>query len=1030
MQNLVPQSRASVLGRCRSWLALAPLLCWLALPLGAATVTLDGSQTFQTIDGFGANLFHWNTNELAPVVDALIDQGGMTLFRLVHDHQDWHPPDTNANVLNWKMDWDYYNRLFTTPDFQNQWDLMAYLNHKGITNNLLFCFMTAPTSSPVGQEAYWAEVLTATLLYARNACHLQFTLVEPANEPDRFWLSMSQEMTGLHYLAQCLDANGLSELRFVGPALAGTSLPWIGSWLDDSVVRAKLAHVAVHCYNDNYGGPSSGVYDYLQQSSYPSMNFWMTEYNQWCSSCEGGGSGDNSWSFARGSVHYLLNHLRNGAAGAMIFTGCDTWATYLHYPTGDWSYWGLFAVDNINVTPKTFSPRKGFYGLTQVSRYVRPGARRIALGGTTTPFNLLAFYHPDSGQVVIVGVNPNPATALTATLASLPPVAGFDLYYTSSSVNTNLAGTVPVTNSTFSTTIPADCVFTLVARPSVSVLLTNPPEGTTYAAPATLPLGATASSSLGVITGVAFYAGTTKLGEALVPPYALTWNDVPPGTYALTAWATNSLGHTGASPAVHVTVVGPPTQVLVSPASVLVPPYGTQQFTATVTDVAGTPVSPQPLVNWSVETGGSIDSNGLFTAGGIPGGPFTVTAASGALSGAALVSIATNGTPFLPLQPTRFVRAGTLLVVTNAAIADSLVNRLVTNLFAFAYANRASLLADGWNFLAAINGASRNTEITNPATGPAVVYNAAGPLTIPCDQGDLWGSLNNSRNSLFRSLPADWLSIQLSCAFAPTANYQQAHLTLYQDDDNYLELGLGYNSNTGGKTFSFTRESAGAPTTLLNLPTSATDAWFRLDRSPGNGALSGFYSLDGLNWTPMVNTTSSLLNPRLAIWTGSAYAAYASGMPSLVVRRASIVASNAVPRTLTYSLLNPPSGATIDTNGIISWLPTLAQVGTNILTTRVVDNGSPPLVLTNSFTVVVTPPPPFHILSVAVSNDVVRLTWESESGQAYRLQYKHALEETSWQELQPDIVAAGPRTIASNHIGTATSGYYRIRLLP
>jgi hypothetical protein len=64
--------------------------------------------------------------------------------------------------------------------------------------------------------------------------------------------------------------------------------------------------------------------------------------------------------------------------------------------------------------------------------------------------------------------------------------------------------------------------------------------------------------------------------------------------------------------------------------------------------------------------------------------------------------------------------------------------------------------------------------------------------------------------------------------------------------------------------------------------------------------------------------------------------------------------SSTPPSGLTYSLLNPPSGAVIDTNGIITWTPSEAQgPSTNVITTAVTDNGSPPLSATNSFTVTV-----------------------------------------------------------------------------
>ena len=52
--------------------------------LGAATVTFDGGVTYQVIDGFGADINHrsWTNDELKPVIDGLVDQAGMTLFRV------------------------------------------------------------------------------------------------------------------------------------------------------------------------------------------------------------------------------------------------------------------------------------------------------------------------------------------------------------------------------------------------------------------------------------------------------------------------------------------------------------------------------------------------------------------------------------------------------------------------------------------------------------------------------------------------------------------------------------------------------------------------------------------------------------------------------------------------------------------------------------------------------------------------------------------------------------------------------------
>jgi uncharacterized repeat protein (TIGR01451 family) len=58
---------------------------------------------------------------------------------------------------------------------------------------------------------------------------------------------------------------------------------------------------------------------------------------------------------------------------------------------------------------------------------------------------------------------------------------------------------------------------------------------------------------------------------------------------------------------------------------------------------------------------------------------------------------------------------------------------------------------------------------------------------------------------------------------------------------------------------------------------------------------------------------------------------------------------------LSYQLLEAPSGAQIDTNGVITWTPSEPQgPSTNTFTTVVTDNGAPQLSATNSFLVLVT----------------------------------------------------------------------------
>jgi O-glycosyl hydrolase len=459
--------------------------------LRAAAVTFNGTVTNQVIDGFGVNANHrsWNNDELKPVLDALIDQAGMTLFRVVYDDTNWETNNDNSdpNVMNW----DYYAPLYSNTEFTRMWNLVAYLNSKGITTNgVIFNFMgPGPAwmgggSLTAGKESEWAEMITSLLLWAYYTNGLQFTYVGPDNEPDIAnegitISSASQYVTALRALAQQLDANGLSAVRLVGPDRSGGGTAYMPEMMADSVVMGKLAHFGVHSYSSG-GGGSSGVYAYLQGSAYPDRTFWVTEFNVWCSTCDSGTRGTYDWAYCKGTADYLLNHLANNASGGIVWEGYDSY--YLHPPTA-WSFWGLFSVDDENATNKTYTARKNFYTLAQISKWVRPGGQRIAVSGSTSPFSpLLAFKHAGRGQVTIVGINTSGSAAtLNGTLASLPAVSNLDLYYTSATTNLAYRGGVAVSSGSFGATIPADCVFTLTGFDSITltngILFTNSNAG-------------------------------------------------------------------------------------------------------------------------------------------------------------------------------------------------------------------------------------------------------------------------------------------------------------------------------------------------------------------------------------------------------------------------------------------------------------------------------------------------------------------------------------------------------------------------
>jgi hypothetical protein len=93
-----------------------------------------------------------------------------------------------------------------------------------------------------------------------------------------------------------------------------------------------------------------------------------------------------------------------------------------------------------------------------------------------------------------------------------------------------------------------------------TVTITSPANNTTYNAPATVMVAATASDVMGPLSKVDFYNGSTLLGTSTSAPYHFTWANVPAGTYILKAVATDAgSGVTGTSAPITIIVLpGPP----------------------------------------------------------------------------------------------------------------------------------------------------------------------------------------------------------------------------------------------------------------------------------------------------------------------------------------------------------------------------------------------------------------------------------------------------------------------------------------
>lgn len=151
---------------------------------------------------------------------------------------------------------------------------------------------------------------------------------------------------------------------------------------------------------------------------------------------------------------------------------------------------------------------------------------------------------------------------------------------------------------------------TVDAPPTVAI--TSPANNDVFVAPTNLTLRVFASDD-GAISGVTYWNGTNRLGQASLAPYDLVWTNLGAGQYSLTAQATDNVGLMTTSAAVQFTVLPPPIKLISANNSLVVSwPDSTSTNQLEYTD------SLTPPVSWSPATGTQVTSGGQVTVTIVP----------------------------------------------------------------------------------------------------------------------------------------------------------------------------------------------------------------------------------------------------------------------------------------------------------------------------------------------------------------------------------------------------------------------------
>ncbi|WP_229688566.1 ThuA domain-containing protein [Micromonospora yangpuensis] len=256
------------------------------------------------------------------------------------------------------------------------------------------------------------------------------------------------------------------------------------------------------------------------------------------------------------------------------------------------------------------------------------------------------------------------------------------------------------------------------------------------------------------------------------------------------------------------------------------PTSGTAPLTVAFTGTATDPDGDTPLTYaWSFGDGGTastLNASRTYTTPGTYTATLTVTDSRGA-RGQASVQIRVDGTGTPSCQALR---------------SDEFTG--------------TSLDRQRWS------GGVRENPSSTSVTG--------GVLRLPTSAGDLYGARNDATNLVLQPAPSGAWQATTRLTLAARADYQQAGLLVYGNDDNYAKLDLVYG---GSRRVEFIRESGGTPRNESTDSTAApTGDTVHLRLTSDGTNLTAAYSADGQTFTTVGRSAAlaGISNPRIGLF--------------------------------------------------------------------------------------------------------------------------------------------------------------------
>src|SRR5262249_20112653 len=153
----------------------------------------------------------------------------------------------------------------------------------------------------------------------------------PTNEPDNWadpvqgpQVGPAQYVAMLDKLVARMRAWGLPDIPLIGPDTASVGRAtggYLPAMVGDAALMAHVEHLGIHTYSGDSGDTAAVV----AGSGWPGRDWWATEYAAWDGGADHGTPIADEWAFSETSFRYLLALLGQGASGAQVWDGVDSY---------------------------------------------------------------------------------------------------------------------------------------------------------------------------------------------------------------------------------------------------------------------------------------------------------------------------------------------------------------------------------------------------------------------------------------------------------------------------------------------------------------------------------------------------------------------------------------------------------------------------------------------------------------------------------------------------------------------------------